>query len=197
MRKKNVFKVSRECSRKIRIISGKFRSRSIKVENIVGLRPTINAMRETVFNWLCNVIEDAICLDCFSGTGALSIESISRNAKYVTSLEINRKLFNNIKNCLKLMRINNISVIHTDSINWLRKISCKKYNIVFIDPPFGQGLVQKTITLLENNKWLTNKSYIYIEQEVNNSTLIVPNCWVLYKKKLSKKVTYQLYYRLK
>ncbi|CAL4042031.1 Ribosomal RNA small subunit methyltransferase D [Buchnera aphidicola (Anoecia corni)] len=183
--------------KKIRIISGKFRSRIIKLPSFsYNLRPTTSNMRETLFNWLNTVIKDSVCLDCFSGTGALSIESVSRGAKSVTSLEINKKLVNNIKKYLQLISISNINTICINSIIWLKKRNIKKqFDIVFIDPPFFQGLVQRTINLLEEYNWLKEKSSIYIERENTSTNLIIPNCWVLYKNKVSKNVIYSLYIR--
>jgi len=193
---KNLKKI-RKYPKKIRIISGQYRSRIIKLPSFsYDLRPTTSNMRETLFNWLHIVIQDSVCLDCFSGTGALSIESASRGAKYITSLEINKKLVNNIKNCVRLISISNIKIICINSIVWLKKKNVKEqFDIVFIDPPFNQGLVQIMINLLEKNNWLKKKSYIYIERENVNIRLIIPNCWILYKNKVSKNVIYSLYIR--
>ncbi|QCI19165.1 16S rRNA (guanine(966)-N(2))-methyltransferase RsmD [Buchnera aphidicola] len=197
MKKLKILKNFKKYPKKIRIISGKFRSRIIKLPSFsYNLRPTTSNMRETLFNWLNIVIQDSVCLDCFSGTGALSIESVSRGAKSVTSLEINKNLVNNIKKCLRLISISNIKTICINSTIWLRKRNIKKkFDIVFVDPPFYQGLVQMIINLLEEYNWLKKKSYIYIERENINTNLIIPNCWILYKNKVSKNVIYSLYIR--
>ena len=62
----------------IRIIGGIYRGRKIPVINVTGLRPTTDAIRETVFNWLQPYIHNSRCLDLFAGTGALSFEAVSR-----------------------------------------------------------------------------------------------------------------------
>ncbi|XBC39261.1 MAG: RsmD family RNA methyltransferase [Buchnera aphidicola (Nurudea shiraii)] len=72
---------------KIRIISGKFRGQKILIKKNSGIRPTTDRMRETLFNWIKEKIIHATCLDCFSGSGILGIEAISRQASHVTFIE--------------------------------------------------------------------------------------------------------------
>jgi 16S rRNA (guanine966-N2)-methyltransferase len=68
----------------IRIIGGDLRSRKIEFPTITGLRPTSDRVRETLFNWIQMDIAGNNCLDLFSGSGALGIESLSRGASSVT-----------------------------------------------------------------------------------------------------------------
>lgn len=91
------------------------------------LRPTTNQIRENLFNWLNKKIINANCLDCFSGSGALAIESISRNAKTVTILEIKKKIINTITKTIKKFNISEIKIIHTDTLKWLKKKYIKKF----------------------------------------------------------------------
>lgn len=105
----------------IYIIAGKLKRRKIPILYQKKLKPTTNQIRETLFNWLNKKIINAYCLDCFSGSGALSIESISRGAKKVTLLEINKKIINNIKKTIKKFNIIEIKTIHTNTISWLKK----------------------------------------------------------------------------
>lgn len=74
----------------IRIIGGQWRGRKLPVPNSPGLRPTTDRVRETLFNWLAPVIQDARCLDCFAGSGALGLEALSRYAGSATLLEFER-----------------------------------------------------------------------------------------------------------
>ena len=71
----------------IRLISGKWRGKKLPVKDIEGLRPTTDRTKESLFNWLMHNINDANCLDCFSGSGSLAFEALSRFAKNVTLLE--------------------------------------------------------------------------------------------------------------
>lgn len=81
----------------LRIIGGKFKTRKIEINTKnVELRPTLDRVRETVFNWLAPFILEANCLDLFAGTGIFSFEALSRGAKHVTTLEIEPLTYKNI-----------------------------------------------------------------------------------------------------
>lgn len=69
------------------------------------------------------------------------------------------------------------------------------YDIIFIDPPFFQKKINKTLYLLEKYSWLKNSSFIYIEQENSKSEIYVPQQWKIYREKISKKVIYRLYFK--
>ena len=67
----------------MRVIAGKFRSRSLKGPGTLPLRPTSDRLRETLFNVLGPRLEDSLFVDLFAGTGAVGIEAISRGAREV------------------------------------------------------------------------------------------------------------------
>ncbi|QCI23601.1 16S rRNA (guanine(966)-N(2))-methyltransferase RsmD [Buchnera aphidicola (Macrosiphoniella sanborni)] len=176
---------------KVYISSGKFKGRKISFNNCDHLRPTINRIRETLFSWLSKYIKNAKCLDCFAGSGALGIEAVSHYAESSTLLEIEKKTFLNLKKNIKQLKISNIKIIHTNTFYWLKKTG-KPYDIIFIDPPYYQGLVNKTINLLINKKWIKKNSLIYIEQE-KKEPLTTPKNWNLYKYKTTNQIQYYLY----
>ncbi|XBC41288.1 MAG: RsmD family RNA methyltransferase [Buchnera aphidicola (Nurudea yanoniella)] len=95
------------------------------------------------------------------------------------------------KTCLKLNR-KNIQIIHDNAITWLKKIR-NPYDIIFLDPPFNTELLQNSIIQLEKYKYVKNNSLIYIERENTSKKIFIPNNWILYKEKKTKKVNYQLY----
>lgn len=180
-------------NKKITIIGGKFRGFKLSVINNIELRPTISLMRETLFNWLSIFIKNAKCLDCFSGSGALSFEAISRGAYHVTLIEKNYKISKELKKNLKKLKIkNNVKIINTDILTWIKK-SNNIFNIIFIDPPFKKNLIPKTIKILEKNICFQKNTCIYIESEKNNINFKIPYNWKLYKEKISKRVIYRLY----
>ncbi|CAL4317856.1 Ribosomal RNA small subunit methyltransferase D [Buchnera aphidicola (Hyalopterus amygdali)] len=176
---------------KIYIISGKFKGKKILIKNNPNIRPTTNRIRETLFNWLSKYIVNSRCLDCFSGSGALGIEAISRYAKFVTLLELEKKTIFSLKKNIKNLNISNLELIHTNTIDWLKKKK-KPYDIIFIDPPYNQKLVDQTIFLLEKNKFIKNKSLIYIEMKKEN-IFSAPKNWILHKKKTTSKIACYLY----
>ena len=79
--------MSKAQSQQLRIIGGEWRSRRLKFPALDGLRPTMDRVRETLFNWLQFDIEGARVLDAFAGSGALGFEALSRGAKEVIFLE--------------------------------------------------------------------------------------------------------------
>ena len=74
----------------IRIIGGSHRGRKLPVLNAEGLRPTTDRTKETLFNWLMMDVQGANCLDCFAGAGSLGFEALSRGAKSVTFMELDK-----------------------------------------------------------------------------------------------------------
>lgn len=176
---------------KIHIISGKLKGKKIRIKNNLNIRPTTNRIRETIFNWLSGYIKNARCLDCFAGSGALGIEAISRDAKFVTLLEVQKKTVILLKENIKRLKISNLEVIHTNALNWLKK-KIQSYDIIFLDPPYNQNLIDETLFLLEEKKWIKKNSLIYIETEKNYFFPISKN-WTLYKKKFTKKIAFYLY----
>ena len=96
----------------IRIIAGEWRSRRLRFPAAEGLRPTPDRVRETVFNWLRDVIEGARCLDLFAGSGALSFEAASRGAASVVQVDAAEKVCAALRqNCSLLAADDRIRVI--------------------------------------------------------------------------------------
>ena len=115
-RKKNqVQKKQGEC----RIIAGKWRGRKISFDDAEGLRPTTDRIRETVFNWLQPFLNKSRCLDCFSGSGVLGFEALSRGAESVTFLEQNKKTADNLKQNIEVLGVKNAELHCVDALHWL------------------------------------------------------------------------------
>ncbi|XAW89463.1 16S rRNA (guanine(966)-N(2))-methyltransferase RsmD [Vibrio sp. CDRSL-10 TSBA] len=181
-------------SGQVRIISGLWRGRKLPVHDAEGLRPTTDRVKETLFNWLAQDIPHAKCLDLFAGSGGLGFESASRQADKVTMLEMNSQAFAQLKTNIASLKASNIEAIHTDSLAFLRQ-SGQAYDVVFIDPPFRQGLLQESVALLEQNGWLADNAMIYIECEKELAIADLPPNWELYREKTAGQVCYRLFER--
>lgn len=179
----------------IRIIAGKWRGRKLPVLDSEGLRPTTDRIKETLFNWLMPIIDESCCLDCFSGSGSLGFEALSRGANKVVLLEKNAKAAQQLNKNRQLLSAEACQVIATDSLNYLQQNALAQFDVVFIDPPFHQNLVNKTIERLEQNNWLKAKSYIYIETELNYQLTLLPNSWQLHREKITGQIHSRLYIR--
>lgn len=181
-------------SGQVRIISGLWRGRKLPVHDAEGLRPTTDRVKETLFNWLAQDIPHAKCLDLFAGSGGLGFESASRQADKVTMLEMNPQAFAQLKTNIAALKASNIEAVNTDTLTYLKQPG-QAYDVVFIDPPFRQGLLQETVQLLEQNGWLAANAMIYIESEKELPLTELPDSWQLYREKLAGQVCYRLFER--
>ncbi|CAK9886606.1 MAG: Ribosomal RNA small subunit methyltransferase D [Candidatus Erwinia impunctatus] len=180
----------------IRIIGGLWRGRKLPVPDSGGLRPTTDRVRETLFNWLAADIQGARCLDCFSGSGALGLEALSRHAASATLLELERPVARQLEKNLATLGVAESTgrVINTNTLTWLAQTG-EPFDIVFIDPPFRQGLLQQTLSLLEQHQWLAETAMVYIESETEAGLPDVPANWHLHREKQAGQVAYRLYQR--
>ncbi|RKR53308.1 16S rRNA m(2)G-966 methyltransferase [Yokenella regensburgei] len=181
-------------SGQIRIIGGQWRGRKLPVPDSPGLRPTTDRVRETLFNWLAPYMVDARCLDCFSGSGALGLEALSRYAASATLLEMERHVAQQLQKNLATLKAGNARVVNTNTLAFLAE-SGTPHDVVFIDPPFRKGMLEETLDLLERNGWLADEAMIYVESEVENGLPVVPASWTLHREKVAGQVAYRLYHR--
>ncbi|MCT8342663.1 16S rRNA (guanine(966)-N(2))-methyltransferase [Photorhabdus kleinii] len=187
-------KSQRQSMGQIRIIGGKWRGRKLPVPDSPGLRPTTDRVRETLFNWLSPVIQEAHCLDCYAGSGALGLEALSRYAAQVTLIEYERNIAKQLSANLDLLSTQNAEVINDSALTYLSQ-SGKPYDVVFLDPPFRKGMLSETIKLLEEQNWLADESWIYVEAESESTAIDVPVNWQLHREKVAGQVAYRLYIR--
>ncbi len=176
----------------IRIIAGKHRGRKLPVMMSPGLRPTTDRIKETVFNWLMPYLPASRCLDCYAGAGSLGFEALSRGASELTLLELDKQVARQLKQNITLLNAANVNAVQTDTLHYLQHQVASRQDIVFVDPPFHQGLIEQTIALLSKG-WVAEHSLIYIEMERDISTLNTPEKWLLLKQKKSGQVAYALY----
>lgn len=178
----------------VRIISGLWRGRKLPVHDAQGLRPTTDRVKETLFNWLAQDIAHASCLDIFAGSGGLGFECASRQAEQVTMLELNPTAYAQLNHNIATLKATNIHAINTDAVAYLQQ-NGHPFDIVFIDPPFRQGLLEQTIALLEEKGWLAEQALIYVESEKELMLTIFPESWQLHREKIAGQVCYRLFIR--
>ncbi|NGZ14712.1 16S rRNA (guanine(966)-N(2))-methyltransferase RsmD [Vibrio aestuarianus] len=178
----------------VRIISGLWRGRKLPVHDAQGLRPTTDRVKETLFNWLAQEVPGAKCLDLFAGSGGLGFEAASRQAESVTLIELNPTAFKQIQQNIAALSASNVQVVNSDALTFLQQVGTPQH-IIFIDPPFRQGLLNETVTLLEQNGWLADDAMIYIETEKELPLDGIPNNWRLHREKTAGQVSYRLFER--
>lgn len=179
----------------IRIISGQFRGRKLPVNDLEGLRPTTDRIKETVFNWLMQDTREANVLDCFAGSGGLGFECLSRFAKDATFIELNKQAAEQLKKNISTLKLENAHVINNSAIDFLSSQNQDlNFDLVFVDPPFRKGLAEPSCQLLEQNNWLSDNALIYVEVE-KECTLNAPENWHILKEKQAGQVLCRLYQR--
>lgn len=179
----------------LRIIAGEWRGRKLPFIALEGLRPTPDSVRETLFNWLQNIIYGARCLDLYSGSGALGFEAISRGASEVVMLDNQNKVTRQLQENSQLLACDKANIHCQNALNYLENKALEPFNIVFIDPPYNKNLVEPTCRLLEDNGWLAPDALIYLEVEKGLYQLPVPNNWELLRSKKAGHVSYHLLQR--
>jgi len=181
----------------IRIISGQWRGRKLPVLDAQGLRPTTDRNKETLFNWLMPVIANSHCLDAFAGSGGLGFEALSRYAAAVTFIELDKKVANNLQNNLFMLQVpvQKAQLIRGDSIKVLQQLT-EPYDVIFLDPPFQQNLLEPSIEKIVAASLLRPKGLIYIECEGQGADYAVPDNWSCIKDKKSSQIISRLYQRL-
>jgi len=179
---------------KLRIIGGTWRSRQLQFQGVPGLRPTTARVRETLFNWLQFDITGSRCLDLYAGSGALGFEAASRGAKRVVQVENDLLACQSLRDNAQRLSAWQLSLQVSDVLAYL-ELSGEPFDIVFLDPPFGQGLAQATCRLLELRGWLSPRAKIYVETEKQLQLLEWPKTWEPIRHKVAGAVAYRLFSR--
>ncbi|NDZ08336.1 16S rRNA (guanine(966)-N(2))-methyltransferase RsmD [Pseudomonas aeruginosa] len=179
----------------LRIIGGEWRSRRFVFPDGPGLRPTPDRVRETLFNWLAPYVEGARVLDPFAGSGALFLEALSRGAREGLALDTNGEAVAALRNHLDALKCGTAQLVLGDAVRYLGNQAPSAFDLVFLDPPFHQNLLQDACRLLETRGWLNPDAWIYTESESVPSSLGLPGNWRLHREKKAGNVHYALWQR--
>ena len=149
-----------------RIIAGSYKGTKLSFKPNKNLRPTESKTKETLFNWLLNDLHKKKCLDMFAGTGALGLEALSRGADEVVFFEKQKALCGAIEVVVKKLGIHNkCRVINANSTGFDFTTLNTKFDLIFLDPPFHESLIQKSLNIISENQLLTEQGLVYIECE--------------------------------
>ena len=179
----------------LRIIGGEWRSRRFAFPDGPGLRPTPDRVRETLFNWLAAYVPGARVLDPFAGSGALFLEALSRGASAGLALDTNAEAATALRGHLGTLQCDSGQVLLTDALRYLDSPAGQAFDLVFLDPPFHQDLLQNACRLLEERGWLAKDAWVYTESEAAPSSLGLPANWRLHREKKAGAVNYALWQR--
>jgi 16S rRNA (guanine966-N2)-methyltransferase len=183
---------ARSTQNSVRIIGGAWRGRRVAFPDMPSLRPTPDRVRETLFNWLQHSIVGARCLDLFAGSGALGLEALSRGAQELIFVEQAPRA----AHCLReqLARLGGAArgrVIEVGAARFLRAPG-EPFDLVFLDPPFGQDALAEYLPMLAGGRWLKEGGLVYLENERIQGPPTLPVDWELLKSKSAGEVGYHL-----
>lgn len=161
----------------VRIIGGAWRSRRLKFPAAIGLRPTGDRIRETLFNWLGQQLYGQRCLDCFAGSGALGFEALSRGAAQVVMCESNRAVYSALQTNATLLGVNStrLDLRFGDALQCARTLT-PPFDVIFLDPPFQLPLLAPMLAAC--TRLLAPTGKVYVE---HHQPLVIDPQWQVWR----------------
>ncbi|SHH41619.1 16S rRNA (guanine966-N2)-methyltransferase [Clostridium collagenovorans DSM 3089] len=147
----------------MRIIAGKARGRKILSPEGLVTRPTLDRVKESMFNIIQNRTPDAVVADMFSGTGSLGLEAASRGAKRCYLMDKNDDTFACLKENIDNLKFNDVCTCHKgDCYEWMKRFSKEGvvFDIIFIDPPYAKEMIPPAIDVIMQHNLLQKDGII-------------------------------------
>jgi 16S rRNA (guanine966-N2)-methyltransferase len=153
----------------MRVIGGRLRGRSLAGPKSSAIRPTTDRLRESLFNVLVHAYADPITgarvLDLFAGTGALGIEALSRGATFVLFVEDGAEARALIRENVAALGLGGVTrIFRRDATRLGAAYPVEPFSLVFLDPPYGQGLAETTLISARGGGWLAPDALIVVEE---------------------------------
>ena len=170
----------------MRIISGSFKGKKLIHPNNIETRPLRDMVKESIFNLINHSkytnlkISDANVLDLFSGSGSFGIECLSRGAKQVTFVENYNQTLNILeKNLSQFKQTDNFTLIKKNCFKYLDEENLKKYEIIFIDPPYKESNINQLINSIKSKEILSSNGVIILHRHKKDKIKFTTNIKVL------------------
>ena len=122
---------------RVRIIGGRYRGRVIRFPRAERLRPTPDRVRETLFNWLGQDLAELATLDLYAGSGALTLEALSRGAALAVAIDRDAALVRAITETARTFGASGLEAHAVDARVWLAR-ETRAFDVIFLDPPFDE-----------------------------------------------------------
>lgn len=152
----------------MRVIAGTARSMPLVTPRGDGTRPTTDRIKETLFNILQCDVPGAVFCDFFAGSGAIGIEALSRGAKHAYFVDNNKEAIECIKKNVNFTKLADSSTIIAKDVRDALFEIRERADIIFMDPPYSQGLEFDIMQMLKNSKCIDEDTLIIIEADINN-----------------------------
>ncbi len=147
----------------MRIISGKYKGKKLNGYDIEGTRPTMDRVKESLYGIIQGYIKGSTVLDLFAGSGSLGLEAISNGAKKLILVDNNKLVTDTIKENIKSFD-DDIEVITIDYKKYLKETD-EKFDVIFLDPPYRAGLMNKALKIIEERKLINDGGIVVCEYE--------------------------------
>ncbi len=147
----------------MRVIAGKYKGHRLFAPKGLRIRPTSDLVKEAIFDILNLDWQKKCVLDLFAGTGNLGIEALSRGAHKVVFVDSSTGAIRSIEKNLSSLGISGAVILKKDitrGVNFLKKWA--PFDVVFIDPPYRKGLVEKVLKLLLKTPNILNTESILV-----------------------------------
>jgi 16S rRNA (guanine966-N2)-methyltransferase len=153
----------------MRVVGGKLRSRPIAGPKSDAVRPTSDRLREALFNILTHSYGDPVTgarvLDLFAGTGALGIEAISRGADYALFVDEGVEARALLRDNVESLGLGGVTrIFRRDASKLGPAHPLDPFSLVFLDPPYGKGLAEKSLISARNGGWLMPEALLVVEE---------------------------------
>lgn len=149
-----------------RVIAGDMGGLRIEAPRGNGTRPTTDRVKESIFSMIMQYIQNGNVLDLFAGSGSLGIEALSRGADYAVFVETDGDTVKIIRKNIAFCRLEErAEVIRDDFVKVLERLSVKglRYDIIFVDPPYGTGMLQTAVDKIFRLDLLSESGIIVAE----------------------------------
>ena len=145
----------------MRIIAGKHKSRVLKTLEGMNTRPMTDRMKESIFNCIGPYFDDLNVLDLFGGSGALSLEAISRGCAHSIIVDNSRDAIKVItENVNSLKENDKVSIFTSDYKLALKKLANETFDIIFLDPPYRMNIIGDILKFIIENNMINKDGYI-------------------------------------
>jgi len=146
----------------MRIITGKFKKANLFAVPGNTARPTTDYIKEVIFS-IISSCEGKDVLDIYAGSGSLGFEALSRNARFVDFVDFSDKSIKTMKRNIEKLNCSSDCKIHRKKVGAFLNSCEKKFDFIFMDPPYNKDLVNSTIQKIFENDLLTETGSVIVE----------------------------------
>lgn len=152
----------------MRIIAGSCKGRSILAPKGMDTRPTLDRVKESLFGIIQFQIYGKTVLDLFAGSGNLGLEALSRGASFAMFNDMSREAVKVIRtNIEKLGFEEKTAVVSMDYAQAIRMVASRRFDIVFLDPPYRAGLMEGALCALSDSTVLSENAIVIAEHDAH------------------------------